>query len=233
MSKRPQVPAALHAELTEYSSLLRALRTTHTLDLAGHLTQSQLPSTNPSDGLQDDDAMHVPPIESVSRDLSSQAGSSLKSQSGSRAHSRPPGKGKQRDTWTRWPLLAGDVHVPEWGLADEVKLIVETILTSSQGQTTVPLDKHDSMEGALRETTTPSASLPDNTVNGEEDGQPAVPGLALQALTADSAAFLTRVLAALAAHIPAVEKSLQNRIRPISWETVLDVACAGDLITSQ
>ena len=36
--KRARVPAALHNELTEYSSLLRALRTSNTLDLASQLT---------------------------------------------------------------------------------------------------------------------------------------------------------------------------------------------------
>ena len=39
MAKRRWIPAALHAELTEYSSLLRALRTSDTLDLASHLIQ--------------------------------------------------------------------------------------------------------------------------------------------------------------------------------------------------
>ena len=38
MGKRPKVPAALHSELSEYSSLLRALRTSDTLDLATQLT---------------------------------------------------------------------------------------------------------------------------------------------------------------------------------------------------
>ena len=50
-SKRPHVPAAFHAELTEYSSLLRALRTRATADLTSHLTQGSgsLASAAPSD----------------------------------------------------------------------------------------------------------------------------------------------------------------------------------------
>ena len=35
--KRVFVPAALHAELTEYTNLVRVLRTTRTLDLTAHL----------------------------------------------------------------------------------------------------------------------------------------------------------------------------------------------------
>ena len=37
--KRVSVPAALHAELTEYTNLVRVLRTTRTLDLTAHLLQ--------------------------------------------------------------------------------------------------------------------------------------------------------------------------------------------------
>lgn len=39
MGKRKAVPEALHQELSEYTSLLRALRTTDTLDLASQLTK--------------------------------------------------------------------------------------------------------------------------------------------------------------------------------------------------
>jgi len=39
MVKRVAVPAPLHTELTEYTNLIRALRTTRTLDLTNHLLQ--------------------------------------------------------------------------------------------------------------------------------------------------------------------------------------------------
>ncbi|THU77261.1 hypothetical protein K435DRAFT_702800, partial [Dendrothele bispora CBS 962.96] len=39
-AKRKRVPAALHSELTEYSSLIRALRTSNTLDVTSQLTPS-------------------------------------------------------------------------------------------------------------------------------------------------------------------------------------------------
>ena len=70
----------------------------------------------------------------------------------------------------------------------------------------------------------------DNEDEDEED-QLAMSTLGLQALTADAAAFLARVLALVAAHVPAAEKSMQNRVRPISWETVVDVACANGAIS--
>ena len=94
-------------------------------------------------------------------------------------------KGKQRDTWTRWPLLAGDVHVPEWGLLDEVKHVAEHVLavTDPNEQVVnekgveVTVDQADELSSA-------SAAL----VPGYEDGS-ALTGVGLNALTADSAAF--------------------------------------------
>ena len=51
MGKRTKVPAALHSELSEYASLLRALRTSNTLDLASQLTST--PNTAPTSHLGD------------------------------------------------------------------------------------------------------------------------------------------------------------------------------------
>ena len=185
-----------------------------------------------SDSDDDEDEAYAtegpPPTESV-RDFSSAAGSSRPS---SPVHPRTPSKGKQRDTWTRWPLLAGDVHVPEWSLADEVRHITEHALESTKGQVRVPpvaaaADSADRLPG---ESSSPTAASSKSDDEDEED-QLAMSTLGLQALTADAAAFLARVLALVAAHVPAAEKSMQNRVRPISWETVVDVACANGAIS--
>ncbi|RPD76097.1 hypothetical protein L226DRAFT_545227 [Lentinus tigrinus ALCF2SS1-7] len=223
MSTRPHVPAAFHAELTEYSSLLRALRTSATADLTVHLTQGSLSSAAPSDDVplvgeeeqEEGYATEDPPLTESIRDLSSAIGSSPPS---SPVANRTPGKGKLRDTWTRWPLLAGDVHVPEFGLADEVRHITEYALASRKGQVPVPHDADNLLPGD-------SFPTPE-----EEDDQVAMSTLGLQAVTADASAFLARVLALVAAHVPAAEKSMQNRVRPISWETVVDVACVHGAI---
>ena len=203
-SKRPQVPAAFHAELTEYSSLLRALRTRATADLTSHLTQGSgsLASAAPSDDAHvgddgDDDEAYAtegpPPTESV-RDFSSAAGSSRPS---SPVHPWTPSKGKQRDTWTRWPLLAGDVHVPEWTLEDEVKaLAVQHVKRSLSG-----LDASPDHAELLKD-------LDDDFANT------ILPQASLDALAHEVATYLSRILALIAAHKPPAAESMQNRFAP-------------------
>ncbi|KAI0752718.1 hypothetical protein C8Q80DRAFT_1147814 [Daedaleopsis nitida] len=232
MAKRTQVPTAFHAELTEYSSMLRALRTSNTLDLTAHLTKP--PSSARSQYSDEvslagdlDDTNTPPPTEPGSHYVSSEAHSSPHSQQNSPTHDRSRDKGKQRDTWTRWPLLAGDVHVPEWELADEVKHLAERVLAQTQGQASLVCVKDEAEEHTTIASSSMSASSPD-----DEDDNIALPSATLQALTADSAAFLTRILALLAAHVPQAEKSMQNRVRPICWETVVDVACAHGVIST-
>ncbi|KAI1786908.1 hypothetical protein LXA43DRAFT_747453 [Ganoderma leucocontextum] len=261
MAKRPRVPAALHAELTEYSSLLRALRTSDTLDLASHLTRPPPPFISQAslagdvsltdddddggyiddgDGGDDyDDGDDVgedreealdesPPTDSPSQDAFSQVAFSSQSRGDDSPLEQPVNKrkAKQRDTWTRWPLLAGDVHVPEWGLADEVKNIAERVLALSALNQRVVVPEHNVEE------TPPGAE----TSSGHphpftEQDDHTVPDVVLHALTADSAAFLSHILALATAHVPAAEKSMQNRITPISWETVVGVACAHGVVS--
>ncbi|KAI0767445.1 hypothetical protein C8Q74DRAFT_1318114 [Fomes fomentarius] len=250
MAKRPIVPAALHAELTEYSSLLRALRTSKTLDLTTHLTEPPPPHAarpfveGDDVSVIDDDAAITgppPPTQSTSRDYTSEVGSSLHSGGSSQSHNKLSGKAnrkaKERDTWTRWPLLAGDVHVPEWGLAEEVKHIAERVLAASEGQ--VPPLLCTKGEGEVEEiipheTGAASTSSCSTSSDDEEDMDTLLSHTSLQALTADSATFLARVFASLAAHVPAAAVgSMQNRVRPICWETVIDVALANDIITTR
>ena len=39
-----------------------------------------------------------------------------------------------------------------------------------------------------------------------------------------------RILALMAAHVPNAEKSMQNRLRPINWESVIDVVSAHGIV---
>ncbi|TBU63550.1 hypothetical protein BD310DRAFT_808559 [Dichomitus squalens] len=239
MAKRPRVPTALHAELTEYSSLLRALRTSDTLDLVSQLTQppplsvsqaSFADDVSLTDEEDDDDedgeaVNELPCTETASQDAFSAVASSPTSHGDHPRHVTTSDKlkGKERDTWTRWPLLAGDVHVPEWGLLDEVKHIAEHVLaiTNPNEQAAEERDEEEvTVAHAIASSGTSAIPV------AEHEDDPALLELGIDALTADCAAFLTRVLALLAAHVPAAEKSMQNRIAPIKWETVVDVACA-------
>ncbi|KAI8989122.1 hypothetical protein BD414DRAFT_486083 [Trametes punicea] len=242
MAKRPKVPTALHSELTEYASLLRALRTSNILDLAQHLTGPPPPAFHSTSVLNDgslpDDEVpgHVedPPLtNSVSRDLVSEVASSVRSRASSQTRERSSAaKGKQKDTWTRWPLLAGDVHVPEWGLHDEVLLVAQQVLVSLNNSSWHPQENRDA-EGVVQKGSARIADAIPALSDEEASEHPALSPVALRALTSASAAFVTRLLALLAAHVPNAEKSMQNRIRPINWETVIDVACANGVVSAE
>ncbi|KAI0772874.1 hypothetical protein BD413DRAFT_473523 [Trametes elegans] len=238
MAKRPKVPAVLHSELTEYSSLLRALRTSSILDLAQHLTEPppaflHASSAHDDGSLVDEHGELVddPPLtDAVSRALTSDVGSSERSRvSGQTLEKQPSGKGKQRDTWTRWPLLAGDVHVPEFDLQEEVRHVAGQVMTSlgrlsPQSQSRHHDDVVRDIAPDKNSATTPSYA--------DDADHPALSSLALRSLSLDSAAFLARLLALLAAHVPNTDKSMRNRLRPISWETVIDVACSSGVVTA-
>ena len=102
--KKRRVPAALHFELTEYVSLLRALRTRDAMDLTAHLTKPS-PFTLPP--------QREPVTNMDNNNLDA-----------------PPTCKRKRDQWTRWPLLLDDVPIPEWTLEDEVAVIASRVLKS-------------------------------------------------------------------------------------------------------
>lgn len=227
MANRRAVPAALHSELTEYSSLIRALQTSKTLDLAAHLASSQptLSSRRSIDeaGYDDDDEAEGSQLPSTtggpsSQDIHGAAGASSAGRSTYKAKlkRKADAKGKARDTWTRWPLLAGDVHVPEWGLEDEVKYIALQYLRSKSQLDDTP-------------STLPPETEEDSHDLADEDEGGLLSSHALHALTASSSIYLSQILALLAAHVPYAEKSMQNRIHPINWESVLDIVAANGL----
>lgn len=200
---RRQVSAALHTELSEYSSLIRALRTGDTLDLASQLTRPQPSASTYQQNAPESDKDPTPSDVSTSRDVSP----NIKGKGRSK-DSRSTGKAKAKDNWTRWPLLARDIRAPEFEFRDEVKAIASHILQSqllknSNGTDILPADK---------------------------DEDTIFPPLLLDSLTLASATHLSQILSALAAHIPLMEKSMQNRIKPIGWESVLDIVAATGLV---
>lgn len=135
--KSKRVPAAVHSELTEYTSLLRSIRTTQTLNVTSQLDP---------EATQDDDA---------------------------------------RDVWTRWPLPEGDLPRPEWSLQDEIQSFMSNISASNR------LD----------------------------------PGLDTQDIEISAMNHLHHILASLAAYLPLRHPSLQNRLNPMDWTSVLDAVC--------
>ena len=153
MPKRTRVPTALHNELEEYASLVRSIRTSRTLDLASHLTQySQIQrsasGSSQRSGYEDDSGEEE--IDELDEsqyntengrttsdedevDLDAEGRAVDKRKEKAKSHIKTKSKAKiktinERDIWTRWPLLAGDVHIPAWGLDDEVAALSDHIL---------------------------------------------------------------------------------------------------------
>lgn len=214
MAKRTRVPAALHSELSEYSSLLRALRTTHTLDLSSQLSQvvtPPVPATSEVELSNDEDEKqeyHVDHKATSPPQTSDAAIEELE-----RPRPKPKRAGPTNDVWTRWPLLAGDVHVPEWGLDEEIRLIASQSMKDSK-------------------TSSGRSSEDDGTVNVEDEDD-LLPDSSLIALRNDSVNHLSHMLSTLSFCIPLVEKSLRNRVRPLNWERVLAAVSASGTISDE
>ncbi|EGO26735.1 hypothetical protein SERLADRAFT_464117 [Serpula lacrymans var. lacrymans S7.9] len=106
-------------------------------------------------------------------------------------------------------MLAGDVHVPEWSFQDEVKLLAIQALQQQ---------RKSGSEG--------DQSPSDEEVKEEDIFDSSF----LNALTVASSTHLSQILSLLAAHIPQAEKSMQNRIKPLRWENVLDIMATSGFV---
>ena len=222
MGKRPKVPVALQSEISGYLGLLRALRATSTLDLTSHLIQSsQSPSLNDQNDQPFLDSVHYPRDSSeLGFDYISQATlaeaipkspeATLKTVTG---HGTP----SSRDTWTRWPVLAADVPIPEWDLEDEDRVLaVRTLKQSRPRDMETTVDSIDDQELG-------------NISGDEEQEDSLLTPTVVNALTEATSKYLAEILASMAEiHRPA--PSLSNRIRPYDWQSVLNVASNNGLI---
>lgn len=202
MSKR-KVPAALHRELSEYASLLRALRTRDTMDVTKYLTKPSPFITTAEN----------------SADLPMDEASSSKGQSQPPSYSRD-GKKKHvpRDHWTRWPLMLHDVLQPEWTLEDEVAVLASQVLKARS----IPFSENS---GAC---TSDEESQNDLVIlDTEIDDDDPDPAFYVPYLTYTIANFLSTTFAELASHTPARPPSMQNRIEPLNWRAVIDAVVSS------
>ncbi|KAF8579968.1 hypothetical protein K439DRAFT_1637436 [Ramaria rubella] len=218
------VPAALHSELTEYASLLRAIRTSSTLDIVPQLSRS-IPQLEASDNASDDDtdfdheddgesSSHRPspelPKESIETVTLSKGKSKAKSPSKSVKKFR-----RKNDGWTRWPLLQEHCPVPEWSFDEEIVAIAE------QSIRTQTRSSHSSPSSTLH----PDRS--ENT-NGNEDPDDDIADelilskAQLLGITSEAASKLSSTLALLAFHRPHTTFTKHGRIAPMNWQDVLD-----------
>ena len=239
--KKQRVPPALHFELTEYASLLRALRTRDVMDLTAHLTkpspftlptQSETAVNLDNDNLDDEflDDLSSPSASAVnSREKSAIAGPSDLDHPINKAIEEEPAKSskkkvapppkRKRDQWTRWPLLLEDVPIPEWSLEDEVAVIASRIMKSR------PTPTFPVFEGPLEHD---DPSHTDYVMNTELDEDNPDHPFYVPYLTSITASVLSKIFSLLAKHTPARPASMQNRIEPLNWRSVIDVLANCD-----
>jgi hypothetical protein len=218
--KRKTVPAALHSEISEYASLLRVLRVTDTLDITTQLTRLDSPSSPRY-------AISVNEEETGQREASTlshvdRTGISSPSIEG---HGRPSALDASipprmsRNTWTRWPLLSEDLHIPEWGFEDEVhSLAKKALLSDFSTFNRLPAD-----------TASPSLGVDPNVLS-EDQIEALLPPSSLRTLADVSSSHLECILSALASYTPPVHKGTQHRRHSISWESVLNIVSAAGLV---
>lgn len=207
--KKKRVPAALHSEISEYASLLRALRVTDALDITAQLTRLDSAPTLANE--EEEMGRHESPMTShVVHE-----GAALIEEKG---HPQALGVSqKSHNTWTRWPLLAEDVHIPEWRFEDEVHSLAKQALLS---------DLSTSSE-------LPEGTSSDLNVPGEDQVEALLPPSSLRVLTDVSSSHLEHILSALASYTPMVDKSTLHRHHPLGWESVLNIVSATRLVDSE
>lgn len=207
---RQYIPTALHSELTEYSSLLRALRTNSILDVSHHLTQHGRADSSASE--DSDQESH----ESSSTSEEPATGAKRK-----RRDETP--LFKKRDKWTRWPLLLNDLHKPPWSFQDEIAIIALQALKlfPPPAFSKEPLPSEDNSSDEV-----PSQDDDDSDDQHEDldmdvddpDRQSYLKHVAMSAST-----FLSNVLMLLSSNTPPRPPSMQNRIEPLDWRSVLEI----------
>jgi hypothetical protein len=219
--KRKTVPAALHSEISEYASLLRVLRTTDTLDITTQLTRLDYPSSPRH-------AISVNEEETGRREAStlSHADRTGISSPSVEGHGRPSALDASipprmsRNTWTRWPLLTEDLHIPEWGFEDEVHSLAKKALL---------FDFSTSNRLPAADTASASRGVDPNVLS-EDQIEALLPTSSLRTLADVSSSHLEHILSAMASYSPPVDKSTQHRRHPISWESVLNIVSAAGLV---
>ncbi|KIM43664.1 hypothetical protein M413DRAFT_443569 [Hebeloma cylindrosporum] len=212
------------------------------MDVTKHLTKpspfalgDELNSDDDLDSDDDDDDEDVshrkksrspPSHASGSRSQTSLEGTgaiSAKAKGKRKAEDSPVrGKRKQRrrNHWTRWPVPLEDVLAPEWTLEDEVAVIASQVI-KSRPPLVFPVSPAGSDDDEEGEEEGEERFVRVMDMEAEED-DPDVP-FYVPYMTSIMAEFLSTILGLLASLTPARPASMQNRIEPLGWRTIIDV----------
>ncbi|KAH9968139.1 hypothetical protein BC827DRAFT_1263864 [Russula dissimulans] len=210
--KKKTVPAALHSEISEYASLLRVLRATDMLDVTTQLTRLDAPpERHPTSVDEEEPGLHEGP---TSPDADRRGISGLQMEDKDSILPRV-----SRNTWTRWPLLAEDLHTPEWTFEDEVHSLAKQVLLSD-----ISTPSQASSDAC------PELRNVDSSVFTEDQIEALLPPSSLRTLADISSSHLEHVLSALSSYSPQADKSTLHRRHPINWESVLNIVGAAGLV---
>lgn len=249
MGKRKHVPTDLHSELSEYSSLIRALRTSNTLDLSTQLTLVDGPGTQPTsqpndetyeddedenletaDAGEDDadvDVDNGEPALVEEEDAEDDVSVDHESNSRRKAKGKARAPATVRDTWTKWPLVPSEVHVPEWPFDEEVRLLAQGALRRLHPAVKTSEDNEES-------TQVEEADGDEDTEEDEaSDSDDELPAETVHSLARATAKRLYEILGAASVMLPKGEDSMQNRHGYINWELVLSAVDAFGLYTPE
>ncbi|KAL5520659.1 hypothetical protein ACEPAF_2660 [Sanghuangporus sanghuang] len=257
--KRKRVPAALHSELTEYASLLRALRTQHALDLSVHL--SQLPSRYGESELS--------PTES---DPESEEGGTRRASQRPSEIDQDENRGEEdrrrsTDPESTAETLEDTTCEDSRQTSQEVQDTQSTRLKGKKRKrgphdiwTRWPLlagdvypaefgleDEVQSIASWVsrqqRQTHSPTSIQENETTQGSESDTGAntdtdeeveeLDDVATRAVAASTAHHLRSLLSACAVLVPCVELSLRSRLAPLDWTSVLSAAAANGLASPE
>jgi hypothetical protein len=210
--KRKIVPAALHSEISEYASLLRALRATDTLDITAQLTRLDSARDDTDPAIEEETSPHESPTSSH---VDCDGVSSIEEKGHPSALNTSR---KSRNTWSRWPLLPEDLHIPEWTFEDEVHALARQALLSDLSSQNQP-----------SASTSSESHRVDFNVPSEDQADALLPPSSVRILADVSSSHLEHILSALASYCP-VTKSTQHRRHPIGWESVLNIVSTTGLV---
>ncbi|KAG8822901.1 hypothetical protein FRC17_009447 [Serendipita sp. 399] len=249
----------LARELDDYNSLIRSLHIISTQNIVPHLTGSLAIGQRASRG-ETPPPESTSSAESESAEQVAQG--SLKGKGRSRSSNRKRqavGNGSgghgpklpiakeevsRKNIWTAWPLLRGTLSVPEWSLQDEVRLLAE------KAHKTWFL-KYHALQNPAVQGDHPGAGQMDNSVTVDNDhtgdiaAQEDVDGAfhdsldellskyIINGLNLEASAFLSHIFALLAAHRPDVAPSLQGRLEPMDWRSILRVVSTSGWLNDE
>ncbi|KAF7366695.1 hypothetical protein MSAN_00927600 [Mycena sanguinolenta] len=236
--KLQKVPQALYSELSEYSSLLRALSTNDSFDFARRLTEPG-PSAKRRKATQESQEEGRENEDTLNTD---EEGSQLEA---------PPRKRRRQiiedspapETSPAPPGIEEDADVPEGNSQPQPReekprgrvrkrdtwtrwpLLVKDLRVPEWGL-------QDEIGALVRQClrNNPHSSDEDEDGVSSEDVASADAPSWLPHLTQSASGFLSSLFALLAHHTPARPQSMQDRLNPLDWKMVLDiVASCGDV----